>query len=81
MMYTVVEAFMPITNMIVSQVRQRGVVSACHKRLAEAIADRDDKAAAAVLSNLLDHLRDSYTASLEQRRARKAGREGTGRRA
>lgn len=67
MMYTVVEAFMPITNMIVSQVRERRAVADFHERLADAIATRDAASAISVLSELLNYLRDSHATSLKRR--------------
>jgi DNA-binding FadR family transcriptional regulator len=74
MMYTVVEAFMPITNMIVSQVRQRGTVADFHERLADAIEARDAPRSTGVLSELLNYVRDSYATSLQRRAEREAAR-------
>lgn len=74
MMYTVVEAFMPITNMIVSQVRERKKVADFHQRLADAIEARDAAGATSVLSELLAYLRDSYAVSLKLRAEREAAR-------
>jgi GntR family transcriptional regulator, transcriptional repressor for pyruvate dehydrogenase complex len=73
MMYTVIEAFMPITNMIVSQVRERRAVADFHGLLAAAIDARDADRAVRVLGLLLGYLRDSYGISLERRRERSAG--------
>lgn len=74
MMYTVVEAFMPITNMIVSHVRERSTVANFHDRLAGAIEARNASEATAVLSELLAHVRDSYALSLTRRAEREAKR-------
>lgn len=74
MMYTVVEAFMPITNMIVSQVRERRTVADFHERLVAALEARDAAAATAVLTELLTYLRDSYATSLKLRAEREAKR-------
>jgi len=74
MMYTVVEAFMPITNMIVSHVRERSTVADFHEKLAGAIEARDASDATAVLSELLDYVRDSYALSLTRRAEREAKR-------
>jgi DNA-binding FadR family transcriptional regulator len=74
MMYTVVEAFMPITNMIVSQVRERPRVASFHERLADAIDAREAAAATQILSELLFHVRDSYATSLRRRAEREAAR-------
>ena len=67
MMYTVVEAFMPITNMIVSHVRDRSAVAGFHDDLATAVADRDSARAVCALGDLLAYLRESYGLSLKQR--------------
>ncbi|CAI2936558.1 FadR/GntR family transcriptional regulator [Aminobacter niigataensis] len=74
MMYTVVEAFMPITNMIVSQVRERRTVADFHDRIAAALEARDAATATAVLSELLTYLRDSYATALQRRDEREAKR-------
>jgi len=74
MMYTVVEAFMPITNMIVSHVRERSTVADFHDRLAGAIEARHASEATAVLSQLLAYVRDSYALSLTRRAEREAKR-------
>lgn len=72
MMYTVVEAFMPITNMIVSHVRERSTVADFHERLVSALEARDAKAATSVLSELLTYVRQSYAISLARRAEREA---------
>ncbi|MBE1205095.1 FadR/GntR family transcriptional regulator [Aminobacter carboxidus] len=74
MMYTVVEAFMPITNMIVSHVRERSTVADFHDRLAAAIEARSASDATTVLSELLAYVRDSYALSLARRAEREAKR-------
>lgn len=76
MMYTVVEAFMPITNMIVSHVRERSAVAGFHERLADAIEARDAGAATGVLGELLAYLRQSYATSLARHAEREAARAG-----
>jgi len=73
MMYTVIEAFMPITNMIVSQVRERRAVADFHGRLAAAIETRDVDEAVRTLSLLLGYLRDSYGVSLKRLKQPSAG--------
>lgn len=72
MMYTVVEAFMPITNMIVSHVRERSTVADFHERLVSALEARDATAATSVLSELLTYVRQSYAISLARRAEREA---------
>ncbi|MEI5680176.1 MULTISPECIES: FadR/GntR family transcriptional regulator [unclassified Mesorhizobium] len=74
MMYTVVEAFMPITNMIVSRVRDRRAVAGFHKQLASAIKNRDAAKATEALAAMLAYLRDNYSTSLERRERALAAR-------
>lgn len=78
MMYTVVEAFMPITNMIVSQVRERRRVADFHERLVAAIESRDPTGATGTLAELLAYLHDSYATSLQKRAEREAERARRG---
>lgn len=75
MMYTVVEAFMPITNMIVFQVRERNRVATFHQRLADSIEARDPVLATAALSELLAYVRESYAGSLKRRAEREAAQQ------
>ncbi|MCC6205872.1 MAG: hypothetical protein IT533_12835 [Hyphomicrobiales bacterium] len=69
---------MPITNMIVSQVRERGTVAGFHERLADAVEARDGAGAVGVLSELLSYVRDSYAVSLKRRAEREAARAKRG---
>jgi DNA-binding FadR family transcriptional regulator len=72
MMYTVIEAFIPITNMIVFRVRERRQVAAFHQQIMEAISARDIDKATAALGNLLAYIRDSYATALDNRDKAKA---------
>ncbi|MBP2551055.1 DNA-binding FadR family transcriptional regulator [Neorhizobium galegae] len=67
MMYTVIEAFIPITNMIVFRVRERRQVVAYHTQIIDAVRARDAGAATAALSELLSYVRTSYSAALDAR--------------
>ena len=70
MMYTVIEAFIPITNMIVFRVRERNHVAALHQEIVEAIRIRDDIQAGDALGRLLAYVRESYSAVLDARAKR-----------
>lgn len=70
MMYTVIEAFIPVTNMIVFRVRERRQVAALHQEIAEAVEARDAPRAVAAMTSLLARLRDSHSAALAARAAR-----------
>ncbi len=67
MMYTVVESFIPITNLIVFRVRERRRVIAFHQRIYGALRERDAAAAVEALSELLEYVRESYAAEMARR--------------
>lgn len=71
MMHVVVEAFMPITNMVVYHVRDRSTVVGFHDELVKAIEARDAPRAVSVLESLLDYLRHSYGLALARRAERR----------
>ncbi|TYR33213.1 FadR family transcriptional regulator [Mesorhizobium microcysteis] len=70
MMYTVIEAFIPITNMIVVRLRERHQVVTLHKDILEAVRKRDAVAATAALGRLLEYIHAMYNATLAARAAR-----------
>jgi GntR family transcriptional repressor for pyruvate dehydrogenase complex len=72
MMYTVVEAFIPITNMIVFRVRERRHVASLHQEILDAVRARDTTNAAEALARLLAYIHESYTAVLDARTKRDA---------
>ena len=72
MMYTVIEAFIPITNMIVFRVRERRHVASLHQEIIDAVRSRDDAKATDALARLLAYVRESYAAVLDARARRDA---------
>ncbi|MGO4117591.1 FadR/GntR family transcriptional regulator [Rhizobium ruizarguesonis] len=72
MMYTVIEAFIPITNMIVFRVRERRHVASLHQEIVQAVRARDDAKATDALGRLLAYVRESYAAVLDARAGRDA---------
>lgn len=70
MMYTVIEAFIPITNMIVFRVRERRHVASLHQEIVDAVRSREDAKAADALARLLAYVRESYSAVLDARAKR-----------
>ena len=70
MMYTVIEAFIPITNMIVFRVRERRHVASLHQEIVDAVRSREDARAADALARLLAYVRESYSAVLDARAKR-----------
>ena len=71
MMYTVIEAFIPITNMIVFRVRERRRVASLHRDILEGIRAEDAARAVTALGQLLDYVSQSYAAALQARENRK----------
>ncbi|GHD22368.1 FadR/GntR family transcriptional regulator [Tianweitania populi] len=72
MMYTVIEAFIPITNMIVVRMRERQQIVSLHRDMLDAVRRSDAPAAITALERLLDYLRAMYNATLTARAARSA---------
>jgi DNA-binding FadR family transcriptional regulator len=72
MMYTVIEAFIPITNMIVVRMRERQQVVNLHRNILDAVRGRKASAAIAALEQLLGYLQAMYNATLAARAARSA---------
>lgn len=70
MMYTVIEAFIPITNMIVVRLRERHQVVTFHRDILDAVRRRDADAATAGLARLLEYIHAMYNATLAARSAR-----------
>ncbi len=71
MMYTVIEAFIPITNLIVFRIRERRQVVELHVGLLDAIRCRDSERAIALLSTLLAYLQENYAKAQRAREERK----------
>ncbi|MDJ0776425.1 MAG: FadR/GntR family transcriptional regulator [Gammaproteobacteria bacterium] len=55
-MYTVIEALIPVTNMIVTVARERSDIIATHQRMLEALQKRDRVALRSAMDALLDYL-------------------------
>jgi len=69
-MYGVVEAMTPVTNMVIVKVRNRQNIAERHIDLMQAIADQNAVRAVTVVSGLMDYLRDQYSEALAAREAR-----------
>ncbi|NDW04521.1 FadR/GntR family transcriptional regulator [Jiella pacifica] len=70
MMYTVIESFIPITNMIIVEDRERRRAAESHARITQAIAARDGEGAAALMRRHLEGMRGILEQALAQRAAR-----------
>jgi len=66
-MYAVVEAMMPVVNMVIFRVRNRHRIADLHAGLLAAIRERNADAAEAAFGALMDDLRVLYGESLAQR--------------
>jgi len=71
-MYGVVEAMTPVTNMVIFRVRNRESITTRHTALVSALREKDIAQAETVLSGLIDYIRDQYCEALEQRKTQEA---------
>lgn len=55
-MYTVIEALIPVTNMVVTVVRQRADIIDLHQQMLDSLQARDVQALVATMDDLLDYL-------------------------
>lgn len=67
LMNALVEALMPVSNMIIFGVRDRMEIVAHHERLLAALEARDAGGAAAALGGLVHYIRDQYAKAAEAR--------------
>ncbi|WP_316368434.1 FadR/GntR family transcriptional regulator [Candidatus Thiodiazotropha sp. CDECU1] len=65
-MYTIIEALVPITNMVVAYVKDRREIIAFHEALLSALKQRDQHMLATVLDNLLDYLHERFSVAKAQ---------------
>jgi GntR family transcriptional repressor for pyruvate dehydrogenase complex len=80
-MYSIVEALMPVTNMVICRVRNREEILRLHKRLIAALRASNPEGAVAALQKLMRYLRDRYHEAQEkraeaERTERRAGEAG-----
>ena len=68
-MYTVIEALVPITNMVVSHLRDRGEILAFHGELAAALRAGDTQRVDTALCGLLDYLQARLAEARQRRQA------------
>jgi DNA-binding FadR family transcriptional regulator len=65
-MYTIIEALVPITNMVVAYVKDRREIIAFHEALLSALKQRDQLMLTTVLDNLLDYLHERFSVAKAQ---------------
>jgi GntR family transcriptional repressor for pyruvate dehydrogenase complex len=71
-MYALIEALVPITNMVIVYVRDRSMIIECHQRMLAAMERRDAADLRRHLRALIGYLRESYAKAREQRDLRAA---------
>ncbi len=59
-MYTVIEALIPVTNMVVTVARERSEIIETHRRMLVALRERDHAALRSSMDDLLDYLLDRF---------------------
>ena len=59
-MYTVIEALIPVTNMVVTVVRERSDIVSLHRRMLDHLQQGDSAALAASMDELLDYLLQKF---------------------
>lgn len=69
-MVAVIEALLPIANLVVFRFRERELIVNQHQRLYEALKARDGDAAVEVLNEQFTYLREKYAEAQEWRRER-----------
>ena len=66
-MYTVIEALIPVTNMVVTVVRERGAITSLHRQMLDHLKKGNATGLQACMDELLDYLLQTF----EQARAKK----------
>ena len=59
-MYTVIEALIPVTNMVVTVVRERSEIISLHRQMLERLTRRDSDGLKAAMDELLDYLLEKF---------------------
>ena len=59
-MYTVIEALIPVTNMVVTVVRERGDIINLHRRMIDCLECRDAAGLRTAMDELLDYLLEKF---------------------
>ncbi len=67
-MYTVIEALIPVTNMVVTVVRERSAITSLHQQLLNHFKRGDAAAMQASMDELLDYLLESFELASARRR-------------
>lgn len=66
-MYTVIEALIPVTNMVVTVVRERSDIISIHQRMLDCLRRRDSAALRGAMDELLDYLLEKFEQASAER--------------
>ena len=70
-MYTVIEALVPLTNMVVSVVRERSDIISLHERMLNDLRAQDSDALITTMNELMDYLLDRFEVASQRTSVRK----------
>jgi DNA-binding FadR family transcriptional regulator len=76
-MYAIIEALVPITNMVLSYVKERGEIISLHQQLLRALQQKSAKETDQAFNRLLEYLTQSFQQAQTQSQARKSSRQGS----
>jgi DNA-binding FadR family transcriptional regulator len=74
-MYTIIEALVPITNMVLSYVKERDEIIRLHRHLLRSLKERSQENIAQTFDRLLDYLAESFQQAQSQSKARRRSTE------
>lgn len=74
LMSAVVETLLPVSNMIIVRVRDRRIITGYHKRIVDALEQRDAEPAVEAVQDLIAYTRDRHAAADGARRERARSR-------
>lgn len=72
-MYTVIEALIPVTNMVVTVVRDRGHIIGLHENMLASLQDGDGESLKTQMNDLLDYLLQKFEQASARREETSAG--------
>jgi len=70
-MYTVIEALVPLTNMVVSVVRERGDIISLHEEMLSSLRTRNSEELIATMNELMDYLLGKFEIASQRPLAKK----------
>ena len=70
-MYTVIEALVPVTNMVVTVVRERSDIISLHEQILEQLRQQNSAGLDLVLNALMDYLLEKFEIASRQHAAKK----------